>query len=158
MNRLPQAGTSEHVTGTWFSMLSDAASLAHELFVPEVFAQDNLPEHLTRSELHRSISHLGDLERLQCFLDKVCAWCWVRVRVRFLDKASACVGTGSHNHRVPQPCRTCVPEVQGRSSSEHHCTCAVPCTHRSTTAAYTPWHHHSCVRAATSPSASWGDP
>ena len=53
---------------------SHASSLAHELFVPEVFAQDNLPEHLTRSELHRSISHLGDLERLQCFLDKVCAW------------------------------------------------------------------------------------
>jgi hypothetical protein len=53
------------------SLADDASSLAHELFVPEFFAQDNLAEHLTRSELHRSISHLGDLERLHCFLDKV---------------------------------------------------------------------------------------
>ena len=50
---------------------SDAPSLAHELFVPEVFTRDNLPEHLTNSELQRSISHLGDLERLHCFLEKV---------------------------------------------------------------------------------------
>jgi hypothetical protein len=52
-------------------MLSEAASLGGELLVPEVFAQDNLPENLTRAELHRSISHMGDLERLQCFLRKV---------------------------------------------------------------------------------------
>lgn len=52
-------------------MLSEAASLDGELLVPEVFAQDNLPENLTRAELHRSISHMGDLERLQCFLRKV---------------------------------------------------------------------------------------
>ena len=55
----------------WSPLSSDASSLAHELFVPEVFAQDNLPEHLTTSELHRSISHMGDLERLHCFLEKL---------------------------------------------------------------------------------------
>ena len=53
------------------ALASDAPSLAHELFVPEVFTRDNLPEHLTNSELQRSISHLGDLERLHCFLEKV---------------------------------------------------------------------------------------
>ena len=52
-------------------LASDTPSLAHELFVPEVFARDNLPEHLTNSELQRSISHLGDLERLHCFLEKL---------------------------------------------------------------------------------------
>ena len=51
-------------------MLAEATSLG-DLLVPEVFAQDNLPENLTRAELHRSISHMGDLERLQCFLRKV---------------------------------------------------------------------------------------
>ena len=49
---------------------SDAAALARELFAPEAFARDNLPEQLTTSELQRSISHLGDLERLHCFLEK----------------------------------------------------------------------------------------
>ena len=52
-------------------LASDAPSLAQELFVPEFFARDNLPEQLTNSELQRSISHLGDLERLHCFLEKV---------------------------------------------------------------------------------------
>ena len=47
------------------------APFARELFVPEVFTRDNLPEHLTNSELQRSISHLGDLERLHCFLEKI---------------------------------------------------------------------------------------
>ena len=53
------------------ALASDAPSLARELFVPEVFTRDNLPEHLTNSELQRSISHLGDLERLHCFLEKI---------------------------------------------------------------------------------------
>ena len=59
------------ITDTPSPLASDAASLARELFAPEVFARDNLPEQPTSSELQRSISHLGDLERLQCFLDKL---------------------------------------------------------------------------------------
>ena len=84
-------------------LASDASSLAHELFVPEVFAQDNLPEHLTRSELQRSISHLGDLERLHCFLDKVCG------------------------HGKPQSAATVpkhVPEAQGTCPEHHYTRCA----------------------------------
>ena len=50
---------------------SDVASLSRELFAPERFVRDNVPEPLTVAEVQRSQSHDGDFERLSCFLAKL---------------------------------------------------------------------------------------
>lgn len=55
--------SSVPITDTPSPLASDAASLARELFAPEVFARDNLPEQPTSSELQRSISHFGECTR-----------------------------------------------------------------------------------------------
>ena len=49
----------------------DIASLSRELFAPEHFVRDNVPEPLTVADLQRSQSHDGDFERLRCFLAKL---------------------------------------------------------------------------------------